>query len=272
MAKGRRGENFPVGSFLIAAKYRPHIHAFYRFARLADDIADSPTLSQEEKLAKLDVLSEMLDGGRGSIAEAHALRLSLEETGVSTLYGQQLLAAFRMDALNQRFKDRDALVDYCFLSAVPVGRYLLDLHQESNEEARACADDFCVALQIINHTQDCKTDYVNLNRVYIPQNWLFLAGVTEEALGRNCAGLGLMAALFKMNELAGTRLNRALALPGLIENKGLRREAAAAIALAQALMKKLRGSDPLAKPVRLTRWQVGFAALSAWMRSPAKRR
>lgn len=272
MAKGRRDENFPVGSFLIATKYRPHIRAFYRFARLADDIADSPILSEGEKLAKLDVLSEMLDGGRGDVAEAHALRLSLGETGVSPLYGQQLLAAFKMDAVNQRFKDRDALVDYCFLSAVPVGRYLFDLHRESNEEAQARADDFCVALQVINHIQDCKKDYINLNRVYIPQNWLFLAGVTEEALGRNSAGLGLMAALFKMNELAGTRLNRAIPLPGLIEDKGLRREAAAAVSLARALMKKLRGSDPLAKPVSLTRWQVGFAVFSAWMRTPAKKR
>ena len=39
---GAARENFPVGSFLIRRDLRPHVHAFYRFARNADDIADNP--------------------------------------------------------------------------------------------------------------------------------------------------------------------------------------------------------------------------------------
>ncbi len=52
--KDRSGENFPVGSWLIKKPLRPHVHAFYRFARNADDIADAPDLASDEKLRRLD--------------------------------------------------------------------------------------------------------------------------------------------------------------------------------------------------------------------------
>ena len=46
--KDRGDENFPVGSLLIRRDLRAHVHAFYAFARNADDIADSPNLAAEE--------------------------------------------------------------------------------------------------------------------------------------------------------------------------------------------------------------------------------
>jgi len=39
--KDRGDENFPVGSLLIRRDLRAHVHAFYAFARNADDIADA---------------------------------------------------------------------------------------------------------------------------------------------------------------------------------------------------------------------------------------
>ena len=52
--KWRGAENFPVGSFLIRRDLRAHVHAFYRFARNADDIADNPELTADEKVRRLD--------------------------------------------------------------------------------------------------------------------------------------------------------------------------------------------------------------------------
>ena len=49
--KGHRDENFPVASWLIAARHRAPILAFYNFVRTADDIADHATLPPEQKLA-----------------------------------------------------------------------------------------------------------------------------------------------------------------------------------------------------------------------------
>jgi phytoene/squalene synthetase len=44
-SKTHKGENLPVSSMLIAPKHRSVILAYYRFARVADDVSDSPSLS-----------------------------------------------------------------------------------------------------------------------------------------------------------------------------------------------------------------------------------
>src|SRR5258705_14002722 len=81
--KWRSGENFPVGSLLIRPGLRVHVHAFYRFARNADDIADNPALTADDKVRRLDRMAEILDGapGRESPAAA-AMRQRLIETRV----------------------------------------------------------------------------------------------------------------------------------------------------------------------------------------------
>ncbi|HEC14350.1 MAG TPA: squalene synthase HpnC, partial [Rhodospirillales bacterium] len=55
-------ENFPVGSRLLPARLRPHIAVFYAFARAIDDIADSPVLAPEDKIARLEGFGAALDG------------------------------------------------------------------------------------------------------------------------------------------------------------------------------------------------------------------
>ncbi len=58
--KTHEDENFPVASRLIAPRLRAPVLAFYRFVRMADDIADSPDLSPPEKLRRLDELEAAL--------------------------------------------------------------------------------------------------------------------------------------------------------------------------------------------------------------------
>src|SRR2546423_15287573 len=68
--KGRSGENIPVGSWLIRRDLRPHVHAFYRFARNADDIADNPALTPDDKVRRLDRMAAILDGASGDDSPA----------------------------------------------------------------------------------------------------------------------------------------------------------------------------------------------------------
>ena len=60
--KSHRDENFPVASRLIRARHRGPILAFYGFVRAADDVADHPALTPDEKLALLDRLDDALTG------------------------------------------------------------------------------------------------------------------------------------------------------------------------------------------------------------------
>ena len=68
--KWRSGENFPVGSLLIRRDLRTHVHAFYRFARNADDIADNPALTAGDKVRRLDRMAAILDGAPGEDSPA----------------------------------------------------------------------------------------------------------------------------------------------------------------------------------------------------------
>src|SRR5580658_259070 len=180
--KGHRDENFPVASFLIHPRHRGVILEFYNFVRTADDIADHATLKPEEKLALLDRLEGGLLGANSGDAIAVSLRAALAERNLSPKHAQDLVAAFKLDVTKLRYRDWDDLISYCSLSAMPVGRFVCDVHGESRAVWPA-NDALCAALQIINHLQDCQEDYRNLDRVYIPQDTMAASGTNVEALG-----------------------------------------------------------------------------------------
>src|SRR5262249_16739388 len=122
------------------------------------------------------------------------LREALAERALSPRHAQDLLAAFKLDVTKLRYRDWDDLIGYCSLSAMPVGRFVLDVHGESRSTWPANYA-LCAALQIINHLQDCKDDYRNLDRVYIPQDLLATHGIGVETLGEARASPPLLAAL-----------------------------------------------------------------------------
>src|SRR5262249_8520265 len=179
--KGPGDENFPVASWLVAREHRRPILTFYEFVRIADDIADHTQLSPDEKIAHLDRMEDALLGKGDSNAAGITLRAALAERNLSPQHAQDLLRAFRTDATKLRYKDWDDLIGYCRYSAMPVGRYVLDVHGE-NRDTWPASDKVCAVLQIINHIQDCVKDYRNLDRVYIPQDVLRAAGARTQDL------------------------------------------------------------------------------------------
>jgi len=260
--KGRDDENFPVGSWLIRRSLRPHVHAFYRFARNADDVADAPDLAPDEKLRRLDRMAAVLEGATGDDAPAAAaMRVSLAATGVPAAHCHELLGAFRQDAVKGRYADWGELMDYCRLSAAPVGRYLLDLHGEARDTWPA-SDALCAALQIVNHLQDCADDYRRLDRVYIPEDMLAAEGVDVGALAAAAAPPGLRRVLDRMVEMTRPLAARARALPGGVKSAGLRRESAVIVLLAERLLALLARRDPLAERVKLGRWRMARTVLT----------
>jgi squalene synthase HpnC len=248
--KGHRDENFPVASLLVAAKYRAPILAFYRFARVADDIADHPDLPPPQKLALLDSLEASLLGASRSEAEGVALRASLAERKLTPQYALDLLKAFRLDVTKSRYETWDELIEYCRYSAMPVGRFLLDAHGESQATWPA-SDAICAALQINNHLQDCGKDYCELDRVYLPLDALAAAGTSVEALGEAIASPELRRCLSELAKRTRDLLDRGAGLPGQISDMRLSIEIRATIDLAYAINDLLLTRDPLSEPVHL---------------------
>src|SRR5689334_20583557 len=182
--KGHNDENFPVASFLIAPQYRAPVLAFYKFVRAADDVSDNPSAAAQEKLDLLEQMRRSLVGESDAVPEGVALRAILAERRLSAVHALDLLEAFRRDCTKLRYQDWDDLIDYCRHSAMPVGRFVLDVHGES-QNLWPANDALCAALQVINHLQDCAKDYRELNRVYIPEPMLQAVRVGVEALAQD---------------------------------------------------------------------------------------
>ena len=251
--KGRGAENFPVGSLLIRRELRPHVHAFYRFARNADDIADNPGLTPEDKIRRLDRMAAILDGGSGEDSPAtSAMRQSLIETGITSQHCHDVLHAFRLDAVKLRYRDWDDLMAYCRYSASPVGRQLLDLHAESRDTWPA-SDALCSALQVLNPLQDCAADYRLLDRVYLPLRDLAAEGIGVEALSGGSASPALRRVLDVLLGRTAVLIDSARRLPPLVAARGLHWECAVIVELARRLLCRLRVGDPLAMRVKLRR-------------------
>jgi hydroxysqualene synthase len=249
--KWRDGENFPVGSLLIRRDLRVHVHAFYRFARNADDIADNPKLSATEKIRRLDRMAAVLDGAPGDDSPAaSAMRQSLTATEMTTQHCHDVLRAFRQDAEKRRYRDWDELMEYCRYSASPVGRQLLDLHRESRETWPP-SDALCSALQVLNHLQDCAEDYRLLDRVYLPTADLAAAGTDVTALTAEQSSPALRRVFDTLLDRTADLVDTARGLAPVVAAAGLRCECSVITELAARLLLRLRRGDPLAARVGL---------------------
>ena len=261
--KGRGDENFPVGSLLIRSDLRAHVHAYYAFARAADDIADAPGLPPAQKIARLDVMEEVLLGRRNDGSPtALTLRKSLAATGVSSVHATDLLIAFRQDATKRRYATIDELYNYCRYSAVPVGRFVLDLHGE-NHTTYSPSDALCISLQVLNHLQDTAKDLETLDRCYLPQTIMehFRVPLSDIRLRETTPGL---------RRVYGTLLDRvdrlnqaATELPEIVRSRRLRMETGIIVGLARRLARRLAENDALATRVKLNKSDVISSALSA---------
>jgi len=273
--KTHRDENFPVASWIIHPRHRAVILAFYNFVRTADDIADHATLDANVKLAHLDLLEAELLGNGDSQPEAVSLRRALAERSMPPRHALDLLTAFKMDVSKLRYANWDELIHYCRYSAMPVGRFMLDVHGESTS-TWAASDALCAALQINNHLQDCGKDYKNLNRVYLPLDALEAAGAAVEALALDKAPASLLQCLHALAARTQTLLSEGKPLSSEVRDFRLGLEVAVIQAFAEKIVRLLKIRDPLSErvhlnPVELLAYSVGGAASETLRRASGRR-
>jgi squalene synthase HpnC len=246
--KGHKDENFPVASHLIRPQYRAPIMAFYHFARAADDISDNQAASADEKLVGLEAMRLTLLGQADSEPTAAGLRVALDRCKLDPTHGLDLLEAFRRDVTKTRYQSWDALIDYCRYSAMPVGRFVLDVHGEDRALWPA-NDALCAALQVINHLQDCGDDYRTLDRVYVPQDMLAAVGARTEDLAAATASPALRSVIVDIAVRCEELLAQSAAFARTIRDKRLALEVAVIQRLAVDLTARLRTRDPLAERI-----------------------
>jgi squalene synthase HpnC len=248
--KTHRDENFPVASWIIHPRHRALILAFYNFVRTADDIADHATLGERDKLAYLDLLEAELLGRGDSQPEAVNLRGALAQRAMPPRHALDVLIAFRMDVTKLRYENWDEVIHYCRYSAMPVGRFMLDVHGES-PSTWAASDALCAGLQINNHLQDCGKDYRDLNRVYLPRDALAAAGASVEALGEGRASAPLLQCLHSLAARTEILLNESRSLGAEVKDFRLGLEIAVIQRFADRIVQLLKVRDPLSQTVHL---------------------
>ncbi|WP_201859494.1 squalene/phytoene synthase family protein [Microvirga soli] len=257
--KRPRDENFPVASLVLSPEHRDAALAFYAFARMADDIADAPELKAAEKLNRLDALEQALVAGDPAIPQAARLHAADRQHKAGIVQARDLLRAFRQDVVKARYNEWAELIEYCRFSANPVGRFLLGIHKERSA-AQAPADALCTALQILNHLQDCGKDHRDLGRIYIPLRWIMGAG-SEKAFFDPAQTALRRSVVDAMLDRVDALIDQAQSLPEHLQNRRLRAQSIATIALARRLSERLRSKDPVLERVQVSKADAGMAFL-----------
>jgi squalene synthase HpnC len=253
--KGDRDENFPVASWIIHPRHRALILAYYNFVRTADDIADHASLPADEKLRYLDLLEAELLGKGDTQAEAVTLRRALAERGMAPRHALDVLIAFRMDVTKLRYENWDEVIHYCRYSAMPVGRFMLDVHGESTS-TWAASDALCAGLQINNHLQDCGKDFRELNRVYLPRDALAASGASVEQLGFAESPPAMLACLQGLAARNEALLNDGRSLAAEIRDVRLGVDVAVIQSYADRIVRLLKVRDPLRARVHLNKFEL----------------
>jgi squalene synthase HpnC len=176
------GENFSVAARLLPGGIRRHLMAVYTFARLVDDIGDEASGNRN---ALLDEVSDDLDriyaGHPPRRATLHDLRLTIQSCGMPREPFAALIEANRRDQVVHRYTSYAELLEYCELSANPVGHLVLYVFGQYSPARRALSDRICTALQILEHCQDVVED-LNNGRIYLPAEDLERFAVAETEL------------------------------------------------------------------------------------------
>jgi squalene synthase HpnC len=211
-------ENFPVASLLLPKRQRPFVAAVYAFARTADDYADEGNRPAQERLDLLEDWGRRLEAAsRGEAQDPVfvALAETMLRTNLPLAPLSDLLTAFRMDVMTNRFATFNDLLHYCRHSANPVGRIVLHLFGRTTPGTILLSDQICTGLQLTNFWQDFSVDWQK-GRLYIPLEDLRQFGYTEKEIAEKVINDRFRALMRFEVDRAKSHLLAGMSLPGLV--------------------------------------------------------
>lgn len=179
-------ENFPIVSWLLPRRLHVHFQNVYAFCRWADDLSDEVP-DKAESLALLAWWREQLHDcyAGGTQAASHpvyvALARTIAECEIPIQPFDDLISAFEQDQRIDSYSTFEELHAYCCRSANPVGRIVLHLMGQANEDNLAWSDSICTGLQLANFWQDVARDF-EMGRVYLPREDREQFGYSDDSL------------------------------------------------------------------------------------------
>jgi squalene synthase HpnC len=178
-------ENFPLVSWLLPRRLHRHFYNVYAYCRWADDLGDEVG-DRDRSLALLTWWRDELEhcyAGEMRHPVFVALAGTIAEFQIPQQPFADLISAFEQDQRVTEYDTFDQLRDYCRRSADPVGRIVLYLCGQSNEQNAAWSDRICTGLQLANFWQDVARDY-DIGRIYLPREDCEQFGYSREEFDR----------------------------------------------------------------------------------------
>ena len=189
----RHGENFTVVSWFLPRELRAPMFAVYAFCRYTDNIGDETEGSPEDRVARLNLWQEDLERGFAGDRPQHPINIALQRVAETKPLKadpfRRLIEANRLDQQKSRYDTFQDVLSYCDLSANPVGEMVLalwdiDTETEEGRYRRDLSDATCTALQIANHWQDVRRDFLDAGRIYLPGEDLRAFDLTEDDIAQ----------------------------------------------------------------------------------------
>lgn len=172
-----RAENFPVAMRILPARLRSDLRAVYDVVRTIDELGDAAIGDRTAALNDFaDGLAALWDGGSPNHPVLRRLTPTVRRRGLTQQPFEALVQANLQDQHVIGYQTFDELMTYCELSAVPIGRIVLQLFGTATPQQLVRSDQVCCALQLLEHWQDVAEDR-RAGRVYLPQEDLRRFGV-----------------------------------------------------------------------------------------------
>ena len=215
-------KNFYYGFMVLPRRKRNALSAVYAFMRHADDIADDPNLTFQQRRERL---SQFLDNYHAVVAGKPtddpvfmALRDSQQRYNIPTELLDQLVAGTLMDVSDSAptgtpdnpfvaYRTFDELYGYCYHVASVVGLVCICIFGYRDKAAENLAEHVGIAFQLTNIIRDVKED-ASLGRVYFPEEDLARFGILAPEL-TNGSDRTKLKPLFQMETARAREFYRA---------------------------------------------------------------
>lgn len=175
--------SFFAASWLLPARLRPSVTAFYAFCRVADDAID---LSADPEAALVDLrrrVDAIFAGAPYEDPVDRAFARVVERSAIPRPLVDALLEGFAWDLQECRYERLEQTLAYSARVASVVGVIMTLIMGVREPETLARACDLGAAMQLTNIARDVGED-ARMGRLYLPGQWLREEGVDPEGFVR----------------------------------------------------------------------------------------
>ena len=209
----RSGSSFYYSFLFLPPQRRLAITALYAFCREVDDVVDETSDAQvaARKLDWWEDEIERLIEGRPDHPVTRALAPHLQAYDLTGARLLEVIAGMRMDLVQNRYADQEALALYCRRVAGVVGEMASSIFGRTQPATLQYADRLGLAFQLTNIIRDVGED-ARKGRIYLPQQDLQRHGVTAADLLAGRRSPGFSALMQEMGARARQAYREAYAL------------------------------------------------------------